>query len=161
MTTLTADAAQAGFSPREAADGVTVVVASFTWAATPSAGEVINMIKIPANATLLDLKIGGSFPGADAAGPSVQIGTNGLSGSTSPSYITGAFALSTSTVLITPTIKASAAGGALPLYCGVSDDNAQQYVIITAGTTAAGSGSAGSVLRMIATYGRRGTAGVV
>ena len=56
MATYTATAATAEVTPRHAAQGLVTKYCKYTISATTSAGDVIQMIKIPKGASVVDLK---------------------------------------------------------------------------------------------------------
>lgn len=58
MATLTANAAQAAVQPKGLRVGLVAVNATYSLAAAPSAGDVFQMIKVPANATPVFLQWG-------------------------------------------------------------------------------------------------------
>lgn len=149
MTTFTADAAQSTYTPREALDGVTTVVGSFQYAAVPSAGELVQMIKLPPNCYLVGLSIAGKSPGS-AAGPVFKVGYTGQSGTAS--FFTAAASLSATQLMLAVTAN-------MPAFLTVSDDTTVQYSVLTLKTATVGSATSTTLVQMIASYCRKGTGG--
>lgn len=58
MATFTANAAQAAVQPKGLRVGLIAVSAFYSIAAAPSAGDIIQMVKVPANATPVFLEFG-------------------------------------------------------------------------------------------------------
>lgn len=58
MATFTANAAQAAVQPKGLRVGLVAVTAFYSIAAAPSAGDIIQMVKVPANATPVFLQFG-------------------------------------------------------------------------------------------------------
>ena len=58
MATLTAVAAQAAVQPKGLRVGLVAVRSEYSLAAAPSAGDIINMIRVPANATPVFVQFG-------------------------------------------------------------------------------------------------------
>jgi len=136
MATLTSTYAQSDVQAKAVLAGLNWVYAEYTLGAAFSAGDVVQMVKIPNGARIADVKVGN----LSVASGSFSVGDGG----NTSRYIAG-----TSATLST-VFSLNQAGG-LGYKYSISDDVAVQFDTIDYTQSVAG-GSAGSVVRMTVAY---------
>jgi hypothetical protein len=147
MATYTADAAQLGVQPRLEADAPTLMIATFTAATALAVGDVITMVKVPANVTVHMVELAG-FLGA----------TGSITFNCGHTATGGAANTFGATTALTSTVqtKNGTQSLGLPALLAVADTATQQYSTITLTVTAATTASTGTVIQLLVAYTARG-----
>lgn len=148
MATYTADAAQSWAQPRVNEDGPTVIIGQYAAnGVTISAGDVYQMVKIPAGAIITGINVYGRAAGVAAL--TCQLGIPGNA------TLFGTFTLSATDQYLAIGAGASATQQ-MPYLVSVSDDTQPQHLVLQITTSATSSVTTTGTLGMVVSYVTRG-----
>ncbi len=151
MATYTADAAQGYSQPRYNYNAPTQIVGRyFAGGVTISAGDVYQMVKIPAGALITGINVFGRAAGVAAL--TCQVGISGNA------TLFGTVTLSSTDQWLTIGSGASATQ-VMPYAVSVSDDTQPQHLVLQITTSATSSVTTTGTLGMVVQYLMRGQAG--